>query len=216
MNDWMTYIIEEVNRENKLTKKQQNILIAAVELISEKGYESVSTAEIAQKAGVAEGTIFRQYKTKKHLLNAIAIPSFMKILAPELFKNFTDGVVDREYLSIEDFIKFLVEDRYIFMKNNLPLVKIIVQEIIVQEHLREEMKLLFMKYSYDALNKQIDSLKKRGEIVDLPNMSIFRLLVTNIMGYFIPRFILFPNSNWDDEKEKGITIQSIIKILKPN
>ena len=67
MSNWMSYIIEEVSKENKLTKKQQSILIAAVQLISEKGYESVSTAEIAKKAGVAEGTIFRLYKTKKDL-----------------------------------------------------------------------------------------------------------------------------------------------------
>lgn len=214
MSDWMAYIIEEVSKENKLTKKQQNILIAAVQLMSEKGYEGVSTAEIAKKAGVAEGTIFRLYKTKKDLLNAIVIPSFMNIIGPRVLKNFINDVIDKEYLCIEDFIRLLVEERYIFIQNNLPLAKIVIQEIIVREDLREDIKTIFMEHIYEPLNKVIDSIKKNDEIVDLPNLSIFRIIITNIMGYFIPRFILFPDLNWDDEKEKEVTIQSIIKILK--
>jgi len=75
MSDWIDYIINDNNKDGKLTKKQQNILIAAVELISEKGYEKVSTAEIAQRAGVAEGSIFRQFRTKKGLLDAVVFPS---------------------------------------------------------------------------------------------------------------------------------------------
>ena len=70
------------------------------------------------------------------------------------------------------------------------------------------------KYNTAIPDYVIDSIKKNDEIVDLPNLSIFRIIITNIMGYFIPRFILFPDLNWDDEKEKEVTIQSIIKILK--
>lgn len=214
MSNWMSYIIEEVSKENKLTKKQQSILIAAVQLISEKGYEGVSTAEIAKKAGVAEGTIFRLYKTKKDLLNAIVMPSLMNVIGPRVLKDFVNNVIDKEYLCIEDFVRFLVEERYIFIQNNLPLVKIVIQEMIVREDLREDIKTIFMEHIYEPFNKVIDSIKKNDEIVDLPNLSIFRIIITNIMGYVIPRFILFPNLNWDDEKEKEITIESIIKLLK--
>lgn len=214
MSNWMSYIIEEVSKENKLTKKQQSILIAAVQLISEKGYEGVSTAEIAKKAGVAEGTIFRLYKTKKDLLNAIVMPSLMNVIAPRVLKEFVNNVIDKEYLCIEDFVRFLVEERYIFIQDNLPLVKIVIQEMIVREDLREDIKTIFMENIYEPFNRVIDFIKKNDEIVDLPNLSIFRIMITNAMGYFIPRFILFPNLNWDDEKEKEITIESIIKILK--
>lgn len=214
MSNWMSYIIEEVSKENKLTKKQQSILIAAVQLISEKGYEGVSTAEIAKKAGVAEGTIFRLYKTKKDLLNAIVMPSLVNVIAPRVLKEFVNNVMDKEYLCIEDFVRFLVEERYIFIQDNLPLVKIVIQEMIVREDLREDIKKIFMENIYEHFNRVIDSIKKNDEIVDLPNLSIFRIMITNAMGYFIPRFILFPNLNWDDEKEKEITIESIIKILK--
>lgn len=54
-----------ISQEEKMTPKQIAILEAAIEIFSDKGYSAAATSEIAQKAGVAEGTIFRYYKTKR-------------------------------------------------------------------------------------------------------------------------------------------------------
>jgi AcrR family transcriptional regulator len=43
----------------------------ALNLFAEKGYASVSTREIAQKAGITEMTLFRKFQTKKHLIDRI-------------------------------------------------------------------------------------------------------------------------------------------------
>src|SRR5690554_2141452 len=64
---WIEQLLK-MNDDVKMTEKQSRIIQAAVEIFSEKGYAASSTSEIAQKAGVAEGTIFRHYKTKKDLL----------------------------------------------------------------------------------------------------------------------------------------------------
>lgn len=57
--------VEELKDESEMTEKQRNILRASVKLFAEKGFHASSTAEIAKEAGVAEGTIFRHYKSKK-------------------------------------------------------------------------------------------------------------------------------------------------------
>jgi AcrR family transcriptional regulator len=44
---------------------------AALELFTTQGYHSTTTPEIAQKAAVAEGTIYRHFDSKEHLLNEI-------------------------------------------------------------------------------------------------------------------------------------------------
>ena len=124
MSKWIDYIVNESKKDNKLTKKQESILISAVELFSEKGYEKVSTAEIAKRAGVAEGTIFRQYKTKKELLQSIIIPSFMRFLKPVVVKGLVSDILDKEYPTIESFVENLVIDRYKFAKEETPLFKI--------------------------------------------------------------------------------------------
>ncbi len=44
------------------------ILRAARELFAEQGFDGTSTSEIAEKAGVAHGTVFHHFKTKENLL----------------------------------------------------------------------------------------------------------------------------------------------------
>ena len=58
-------------RERKKTAKQERILEAAVRLFAEKGYETVTTAEIAEAAEVGVGTLFRYVGSKAELLVAV-------------------------------------------------------------------------------------------------------------------------------------------------
>ncbi|PLR78853.1 TetR/AcrR family transcriptional regulator [Bacillus sp. V3-13] len=44
------------------------LLLAAIDLISEKGYNCVSTQEIAAAAGLSEKTLFRRFGSKQNLL----------------------------------------------------------------------------------------------------------------------------------------------------
>lgn len=46
------------------------LLLAALHLIAEKGYNGVTTLEIATAAGLSEKTLFRHFGTKQKLLEA--------------------------------------------------------------------------------------------------------------------------------------------------
>ncbi|WP_378941173.1 TetR/AcrR family transcriptional regulator [Mesorhizobium sp. ANAO-SY3R2] len=71
------------NRRRRLTKevRESQILDAAAELFREKGYYTTSTSEIAQKAGVVEGTIFRYFATKRDLLFKVAESAYLETIA---------------------------------------------------------------------------------------------------------------------------------------
>src|SRR2546430_14965059 len=56
----------------------------AAEVFAEGGLEGATTAEIAQRAGVAEGTIFKRFRTKRDLLLAVVGPYLMEIGAGRL------------------------------------------------------------------------------------------------------------------------------------
>lgn len=64
-----------------MVDKKEQILISALELFANEGYKAVSTSKIAKAAGVSEGLIFRHYKSKQGLLEAILEASFEKINA---------------------------------------------------------------------------------------------------------------------------------------
>jgi AcrR family transcriptional regulator len=50
---------------------QQRLVRAALELFTAQGYHDTTTPQIAKKAGVAEGTIYRHFHGKQHLLNEL-------------------------------------------------------------------------------------------------------------------------------------------------
>ncbi len=54
-----------------MTDKKEKILQAALELFAEEGFKPTSTSKIAKKAGVSEGLIFRHFRNKDGLLEAI-------------------------------------------------------------------------------------------------------------------------------------------------
>lgn len=51
--------------------KRQAILKAAFEVFAERGVQNGPTSAISKKAGVAEGSLFRYFKTKDDLLNEL-------------------------------------------------------------------------------------------------------------------------------------------------
>lgn len=54
-----------------MTDKKEKILISALQLFANYGYEAVSTARIAKRARVSEALIFKHYRTKILLLDAV-------------------------------------------------------------------------------------------------------------------------------------------------
>lgn len=55
-----------------------DILLAAKEVIDAKGYEGVTMAEIAEKADIVEGTVYRYFKNKDDLLLRVAEDWFLE------------------------------------------------------------------------------------------------------------------------------------------
>jgi AcrR family transcriptional regulator len=50
---------------------RQRLVRAALELFTTRGYHVTTTAQIAKKAGVAEGTIYRHFASKQQLVNEL-------------------------------------------------------------------------------------------------------------------------------------------------
>ncbi|MGM0779383.1 MAG: TetR/AcrR family transcriptional regulator [Bacillota bacterium] len=203
-------ILEELfQEEEKLTEKQKKIIMAAIESFSEKGYAATSTSEIAKKAGVAEGTIFRHYKTKKDLLMGIVSPMMAKLIAPFVIKDLYK-VINHEYEHFEDFLRAMMENRIEFLKNNMPLIKILIQEIPFHPELKEQFKEHIAMKVFDRFASLAEYYQKKGQIIDIPAYSAVRMTFTSIFGFLIARYLILPEADWDDEEEIELTIQFIM------
>lgn len=65
-----TKINEDLDLEKRMTTDNKSkLMLAAIDLMAEKGYKGVSTKEIAAAAGVSEMTLFRNFGSKQNLLD---------------------------------------------------------------------------------------------------------------------------------------------------
>lgn len=51
---------------------KENILITALELFSQSGYEAVSVSDIAGRLGMTKGALYKHYKNKRDIFDSIA------------------------------------------------------------------------------------------------------------------------------------------------
>jgi AcrR family transcriptional regulator len=204
-------LLIDTNEEIKFSEKQLKIIEAAIDIFSEKGFAATSTSEIAKKAGVAEGTIFRHYKTKKELLVSIVTPLMAKLIGPHFAKDFVNEVFDAEYENFEQFIRSLATNRYEFVKNHIAVVKIFVQEISYHDELKEPYVKLFKELVYEKFKSIIIQFQQKGEIVDGSPDTIIRLIMTSIVGTLLSLFLILDEKDWNYEEELESTIQFIIK-----
>lgn len=197
----------------ELTAKQKRIVEAAIQMFSEKGYSSSSTSEIAKRANVAEGTIFRHYKTKKELLLAIVTPVMSNLLAPFIIRDL-DKVLSQNYKCYEDFLTAIVKNRQAFIEKHLSIVKILLQEIPFHDELRSQFIDRIGKEVYTRLEAIVTHFQEKGELVEMPTPSAVRLTATTIGGFLLTRYILLPNNDWNDEEELKTTIHFIMNGMK--
>lgn len=209
MTDRDLTIDELIDTEEELTDKQKKIIVSAIESFAEKGYSATSTSEIAKKAGVAEGTIFRHYKTKKDLLLAIVSPVMAKFVAPFIIKDL-NKVLNHDYEHVEDFLKAIIVNRRDFLVKNLSTVKILLQEIPFHPELKDLFKEHIALKVYARFEKIVEHYQKKGQLIEIPAYSVFRMSLSTIFGYLLARYMILPEADWDDEAEIERTVEFIM------
>lgn len=88
---------ERERRRRAPQETRTRLVRAALDLFTSQGYHESTTPQIAKRAGVAEGTIYRHFESKEHMLNEIyrgAVRLFTEIVA-----NSPGAVSCRERLS---------------------------------------------------------------------------------------------------------------------
>lgn len=214
MEQWMEELLKNEAASEKMTEKQAKILASAIEVFAEKGYAASSTSEIAQRAGVAEGTIFRHYKTKKELLLSIVAPAMTKLIAPFVLRGF-GKVLDSNYESFDAVLRAMIENRIEFIEKHRSILKIMLQEIPFHPELQAHFQKDILAKILERLQKIVVRFQEQGQMVDLPSMTIVRLCVSTIMGYIAVRTVYGEREDavWDDAKEREETIQFIMRGL---
>ncbi|WP_153076947.1 TetR/AcrR family transcriptional regulator [Paraburkholderia bonniea] len=84
----------------KSQQRVQEILQAGREVFSEKGYERATTAEIAQRVGIAEATVFSYFRGKRELCARVIHDWYDEIIAAIEAGLPSDGSVRQQFAFI--------------------------------------------------------------------------------------------------------------------
>ena len=96
-------IFENMLAKMDITQRQRAVLRASMELFATQGFNQTSTRQIAQKAGVAEGTVYKHFKTKQAILTAILTP-IRELVIPQVAVDFAQNVLTRQYPELSDLV----------------------------------------------------------------------------------------------------------------
>lgn len=113
----------------KSEQTRQRIQDAALKLFSVKSFKGTTTKEIASEAGVAEGTIFRYFKTKKDILISLA--------SPIIVESLTDLLQEMEGKDDETVITAILKNRLHLINKHKDMARVIFFESQFQPELRE-------------------------------------------------------------------------------
>lgn len=193
----------------KIPSGKKKTILSALKLFSSQGYHGTSTAQIASQAGISQATIFKYFKTKEELLFGI-LESFSPIFTKEFFGNL------KHYQTLEDLIHFIVYDRFYFLKANQDIFKILLQELLINETLKE---VLYKNLLKNKIREQLIAIFNKMDANNShinPNLSLtdnVRTIFSPILFYFLQCFVLnIPTEH--QERDLLLLEKQIIQALR--
>jgi AcrR family transcriptional regulator len=192
-----------------LTDRQRRILEAATQVFAERGFEGAATAEIAQRAEVSEGTMFKRFRTKKDLLLAVTGPYLLEIGAPDLAPVLESALAD-ENPGLERLLHAIIRDRIEFARKHPAVIRILVQEAPFHPEILDGLSGIGSR-----MFALIERFQRTGEIDrGLRPATVARLIFSAILSHLLAR--VFVRLREDDEARSiDETVQVLVRGLAP-
>ena len=96
------------------SETEQKILDVALKEFAEKGYKGATVRDIAIKSGFNDSTLFRRFKSKRDLFEAVINQGHEK-----MHGEFDSILHDRVYETPRDFLETFIKDYAVLMEENL-------------------------------------------------------------------------------------------------
>ncbi len=170
----------------KMTRKdlrRQQILQAAIEVFGDNSFQGASIAEIAQKANVAEGTIYQYFKNKEDLF--FSIPAQMIEDFCEELELHLEGIHDA-FNKLSKLIWFYL---YHF-KTNPTYARILMLEMRVSKNFSQSRTFDRLRMFNNKVLELIREGQQEGLIRDDMDERDIRELLLGMMEHRITRWVL--------------------------
>lgn len=139
------------------TSKKQSIYETAAKLFGEKGFEGTSLDEVAEKAGVAKGTIFYHFQSKEELFSAL-IKEGIEVLSQDIAR------INSKNVGIDKKLNLLIECHFDFFKKHRDMCLMLLGQMgYFQTRWQKSVKIIRDSY-ISNMEKIIAQAKEEGVI----------------------------------------------------
>lgn len=167
-------------KAKRIERIRSEIMDAAIEIISEKGFKNTTTKEIASRADMAEGSLYNYFKNKDDILMSIA---------ERYVSTKRNWDVSTDVDTLQDFITNLYtqsanQGSHDLLKDR-EVLKALLPEFLTDKALG---KLYFERIvaPYLAmLEEKLSILQERGIVEDYDVKALSRMFYSSLIGYAV-------------------------------
>lgn len=194
--------------QSELSVKQQDVLKACLTLFSQQGYDRTTTGDIAELAGVSEGTVYKHFKNKREILNALLEPLQASVL-PAVADEFTQEAAAQHFTSLAEALHFLASDRLHYILDNRLVIRVFIQEVMVNPKLFDTAYTVVSQRFAPVVMPMLTQFI--GQPADLES---FRVVWGLLMTYLLP-VILKPNLQLDVAATTDKIVTLALPVIQP-
>lgn len=193
----------DVEDEQKLSERQEQILDAALKVFSRKGFDAARTKEIAKEAGISEALLFKNFPTKESLLENLSRMCMRLVLKPFVFAPVERIIEEKKDAPLEELLVSVVRDRIELVRKNSALFSTIAAEAVRRPALRASFEAEMLPEIMRIFKKVFEPRMRSGEIrAELDLDFLARSGMSLVAGYLVVSDF-FPDSiaHRGDEEE---------------
>lgn len=168
---------------SKRIVRREAIIEAAIDVFSKKDFKAASISEIAQKAGVADGTIYQYFKNKEDLFFSIPTEKTREFRSQlELHLEGISGALNK----LRKFVWYFLY----FFKTNPEYGRILMLEMRVSRSFVKTKTYDFLKQSVGPALDIIEEGRKEGVIRTDVDIYVLRHLILGTLEHMVTRWLL--------------------------
>ena len=172
--------------------RKEQILVAARKVFREKGYDSSTISDIVEEAGVAQGTFYLYFQSKKAAVLALA-----QTFTEELTKRLSEA--NDPKMTFEDRLRMLVRTLFDIGRRNPDICRLIH---VGAESVAQEVHESNVGRSTDAaVVNMFRDASEAGEMEDIDPEIAARVLVRMLPGCIQEAFVFSDGSDSDQLEE---------------
>ena len=169
-------------KQKTLELRRQHILEAAARVFGERGFRGATVRDVAEAAGVADGTIYNVFANKADLLLSLLDP---------LAAQAADKPPPLPVLgNASELLDGLFQDRWdAFTPELLAILRVVLSEALIDPEVRTAFLERVIGPALLPLERQISAMKKSGDMIPSDPKLISRTLTATFLGLMLLRLL---------------------------